>query len=139
MIAAIAAALAFAAMLVVAGVHAGHASWIQGLNYIAAGFPLAMAIIQRSKGQARGRRLARYYLGMALFVTAYGWYDVEKHKAELAMRERTVEWLMRDGNLTDPVKGAGLTVTPDEISFRHSIGRRHVLDRKSGVWRDEAA
>jgi hypothetical protein len=128
---ALAVVVAFAATLALALGHAGMSSWIQGLYYLAAGLPLAMAMLAlgrfRTRGELRARRLFVYYFILAAATAVFAWTHVEEHEAALAAREKAVE----GGDLTGTERQGQL------VWFHHSISRRHVLDRGTGKWRDE--
>lgn len=140
--AAVAAGTAFALMLGLATIHAGHASWIQGLNYLVAGLPLALSMLALGKARrekdARARRLFVYYFVMAVIIVVYGWSDVEKHKVELKTREAAIERALAASDEATLQK-LGVTVTERELVFSHSLSRRHIFDRASRQWRDDDA
>jgi hypothetical protein len=142
LIAFLAVAASFAFTVTLALAHAHMSSWIQGLNYVAAGIPLAMAAIQlaraRSEAGGRARRLFGYYFLIAILIAVYAWYDVESHETLLKAREAEAEALLAEG---DPAKlaAAGLEESDREVWFPHSLTRRHVLNRTTRQWRDEAA
>ncbi len=130
----------FALVLGLALGHAGPSSWIQGLNYLVAGFPLAFSILALAKARAtkdaRARRMFVYYFALAAGTLVYGWNDVERHRAELRAREITAVLELERGE-SEHARKRGFVVETGEVGFRHSITRRHILDRATGRWRDE--
>lgn len=126
--------IAFALALAAARLHAWPGSWIQGLNYLVAAFPLAQTAIHLHRFQTtqnqKSRRLLAWYFAMFVGISLYAWRDVEIHHAELRAREAELA--------AEIAAKEAEGETDFTVAFRHSMNRNHVYRSTTRSWTDEA-